>query len=376
MIPVCEPTLAGNELKYVSQCINSNWISSKGEFVEKFEKKFSSFCNVKYGVSCCNGTAALHLALEALGIKKGDEVIIPSFTMIASCNAVIYTGAKPVLVDSEPETWNIDVKKIEEKITEKTKAIIPVHIYGHPVDMAPLKEIAEKHNLFVVEDAAEAHGAEYKGKKTGSLGDIAAFSFYANKIITTGEGGMIVSNNEELAEKARLLKDHAFQKPRFLHRNIGFNYRMTNIQAAIGCAQMEKAKDFVEKRIANAKLYNSFLRDVEGIVLPPKKDWAKNVYWMYGVLIKKEFGLTAENLREALFKEGVDSRAFFVPMHLQPVFKQKDERFPDTNGKYPVSEMLSKEGFYLPSSSSLSKDKIREITEKIKVIKIRAEKNE
>jgi perosamine synthetase len=373
MIPVCEPTLKGNELKYVTDGIESNWISSKGEYIEKFEKSFSKFCNTKQGVSCVNGTAALHLALEALEIKKGDEIVIPSFTMIATANAVIYAGAKPVLVDSEEETWNIDVNKIEEKITKKTKAIIPVHTYGHPVDMNPLNEIAKKHGLFVIEDAAEAHGAEYNGKKTGSLSDIACFSFYANKIITTGEGGMLTTNNEELSEKAKLLRNHAFEKKRFIHKKLGFNYRMTNIQAAIGLAQMEKAEELVNKRIENAQYYNSLLKNTEGITLPPKKEWAKNVYWMYGILIKEKFGMKTDNLREELLKQEVDTRAFFVPMHKQPLYSKETERIPNLIGNYPVAEKLSKEGFYLPSSSSLTKTQIIEITDKIKSIK---EKND
>src|SRR3989344_1672719 len=224
MIPVCEPTLAGNELKYVTDCVKTNWISSAGKYIKEFEDRFSQFCGVKYGVSCSSGTAAIHLALEALGIGKGDEVIIPTFTMIATANAVIYAGAKPVLVDSELETWNMDVNKIEEKITKKTKAIMPVHTYGHPVDMDPIIKLAKDYNLKVIEDAAEAHGAEYKGKKVGGLSDASCFSFYSNKIITTGEGGMVLTNNDEVAEKARSLRNLAFTKPRFLHSEIGFNY--------------------------------------------------------------------------------------------------------------------------------------------------------
>lgn len=369
MIPVCEPTFVENELKYVTDCLKTNWISSKGKYIEKFEKIFSKFCNAKYGISCCNGTTALHLALETLGIGKGDEVIIPTFTMIATCNAVIYAGAKPVLVDSEPETWNIDVSKIEEKITKKTKAIMPVHTYGHTVDMDPLLDIAQDHDLFIVEDAAEAHGAEYKNKRTGSLGDIGCFSFYANKIITTGEGGMITTNNEEFAERASSLRNHAFGKPRFLHKELGFNYRMTNIQAAIGLAQMEKADTLVNSRIKNAQLYNSLLRDVKGITIPPKKDWAKNVYWMYGILVENEFGIDASTLREELMKKGIETRSFFIPMHKQPVYKKNDERFPNTSGEYPVSEQLAKKGFYLPSSSHLTKEQIVTIVEAIKSLK-------
>lgn len=366
MIPVCEPTLKGNELKYVIKCIKTNWISSSGEYIKKFEDGFSKFCNTKYGIACSNGTTAIHLALESLGIGKGDEVIIPTFTMIATANAVIYSGAKPVLVDSEKETWNIDVNKIEEKVTKRTKAIMPVHIYGHPCDMDPIQEIAQKHKLFVVEDAAEAQGTEYKGRKTGSLSDIACFSFYGNKILTTGEGGMCVTNNKKIAEKARLLRNHAFVKHRYLHKELGFNYRMTNIQAAIGLAQVENAEKLVAARIKNAMIYNSLLRDVEGVRLPPKKNWAKNVYWMYGILIEKEFGLSRDEVMKQLCERGIETRAFFVPMHKQPLYKRNDERFPDTNGHYPVAEELSRKGLYLPSSSSLTKKQIYDIVKTLK----------
>jgi len=369
MIPVCEPTLGGNELDYVTDCIKTNWISSAGKYIKEFEDKFSRFCNAKYGVACSNGTTAIHLALESLGIGKGDEVIIPSFTMIATANAVIYSGAKPVLVDSEKETWNIDPRLIEEKITEKTKAIIPMHTYGHPCDIDPIIEIAKKHNLKIMEDAAEAHGAEYKGRKVGSLGDCAAFSFYANKIITTGEGGMVVTNDLEVAEKAKLLRNHAFTEARFVHEELGFNYRLTNMQAAIGVAQMEKAEEMVEARIRNAGIYHDLLKDVDGITLPPKKDWAKNVYWMYGVLIEKEFGLKKDDVREQLKQKGIDTRSFFFPIHKQPLYQKEDERFPALEGSYPVSEELYEKGFYLPSSSSLTKDQIKEVVEKIIEIK-------
>lgn len=372
MIPVCEPMLKGNEKKYVLDCLDTNWISSMGSYIPQFEEQFSRFCTTKHGVGCCNGTVAIHLAVEALGIGKGDEVIIPTFTMIATANGVIYSGAKPVLVDSEPETWNMDVRKIEEKITKKTKAIMVMHTYGHPVDMDPVKELAEKYNLHIIEDAAEAHGAEYKGRKVGSLGDMGCFSFYSNKIITTGEGGMVVTDNIELAEKAKLLRNHAFSKPRFLHKELGFNYRMTNIQAAIGLAQMEYADKLVQARIDNAQFYNTLLKDVEGITLPPKAPWAKNVYWMYGVLIEDEFGMSASKVMEELEKKGVETRPFFIPMHRQPVYMKKDDRFPDVTGEYPVSDALSRKGIYLPSSSSLTKEQINAVVEAFISLKKRA----
>ena len=366
MIPVCEPTLIGNERKYVLDCLDTNWISSSGKYIEEFEKKFSEFCGVKHGISCCNGTVALHLALEALGIGKGDEVIIPTFTMIATCNAVIYTGAKPVLVDSERESWNIDPGKIEEKITDKTKAIMVMHTYGHPCDMDIILELAKKYDLKVIEDAAEAHGAEYRGKKIGSLGDVSCFSFYANKIITTGEGGMVVTNNDKIAERVRYLKDQAYSEPRFFHKEVGFNYRMTNLQAAIGLAQTEKIEELIEKRRRNAELYNSLLKDVKGVKLPVEREGVKNVYWMYGVLIKKEFGVSKEEVMEKLKEKGIGTRSFFYGMHRQPAYEKEDEKLPDISGEYKVSDELSEKGLYLPSGSSLTEGQIKEVVEAIK----------
>lgn len=364
-IPVCTPTLTGKEWKYVKECLDTNWISSKGYFIKEFENKFAEYIGVKYGVTTTSGTTAIHLALASLGIGKGDEVIVPTFTMVGSVFPIIYCGAKPVLVDSEPETWNIDVDKIEEKITTNTKAIMVVHIYGHPCDMQAIMEIAEDHNLYVIEDAAEAHGAEYKGRKVGSFGDVSCFSFYANKIITTGEGGMLLTDEKKIYERANMLKDMAFTKERrFLHYEIGYNYRMTNLQAAIGLAQLERIDEFVEARRRNARLYNKLLRDVEGITLPPEKEWAKNVYWMYSILINKEkFGMSRDELMKRLGEKRVETRPFFVPMHQQPVFRRlglfRDE-------KYPVAERLSSEGLNLPSSSSLTEKDIYLIVNKIK----------
>ena len=369
MIPVCEPTLKGNELKYVTECVKSGWISSSGKFIKKFEDKFSEYCGVNYGVSCSSGTAAIHLAIEAMGIGKGDEVIIPTFTMIGACNAVIYSGAKPVLVDSELETWNMNTDKIEEKITKKTKAIMVMHTYGHPVYMDKVKKLSNKYNILIIEDAAEAHGAEYKGKKIGGLGDIACFSFYANKIITSGEGGMVVTNNEKWAENTKLLRNHFFGEPRFMHKKIGYNYRMTNVQAAIGLAQLEKINNYISMRRNNAKFYNKLLSKVNGITTPQEAKWAKNVYWMYGILVEENFGISMHKLREELYKKRIDTRAFFIGMHKQPAYKGNDERFPDTSGKYPIADELERKGCYLPSSSHLKKEEIAKIVEAIKATK-------
>lgn len=359
IIPVCEPMLVGNEKKYVNECLDTNWISSAGRFINEFEDAFSSACDAQYGVACANGTVALHLALAALDIGPGDEVIIPTFTMIATINAVTYTGATPVLVDSEPGTWNMDINQVADKITDKTKVIVPVHTYGHPVDMDPLMALAEKHGIWVVEDAAEAHGAEYKGRRAGGLGHAAGFSFYANKNITTGEGGMITTNDEALAKLVRNLRDHAFSPERhFWHKYLGFNYRMTNLQAAVGLAQTEKLDELVDKRRANARLYNQLLADIPGLILPPEAKNCKNVYWMYAVMVADEFGLTRDQMRHFLAHEGIETRTFFIPLHFQPIYYEafKGQRF-------PVAEELCKRGFYYPSASSLTEREIRYIAD-------------
>jgi len=367
-IPICSPTLQDNEWRYLKECVDTNWISSRGKFIEEFENKFAAYIGMKYGVATTSGTTAIHLALASLGIKKGDEIIIPAFTMIGSVYPIIYCGATPVLVDSELETWNIDVSKIEEKITKNTKAIMVVHIYGHPCDMDPVMKIAKKYNLYIIEDAAEAHGAEYKNKKVGSFGDISCFSFYANKIITTGEGGMLLTNDEKIYERAKILKDMAFIKERrFLHYEVGYNYRMTNMQAAIGLAQLERIDEYVEARRRNAKLYNNLLKDIEGITLPPEKEWAKNVYWMYSILVDKEkFGISRDELMKKLEEKGIETRPFFIPMHQQPIFN-KMELF--RGEKYHIAKKLSQEGINLPSSSSLTRKEIEDIVQIIKTLK-------
>jgi perosamine synthetase len=357
IIPVCEPTLTGKELEYVRDCLESNWISSAGKYIPIFEEKFAAECDCKYGVACANGTVALHLGLAAMGVGPGDEVILPTFTMIATINAVTYTGATPVLIDSEPGTWNMDVEQLAAKITPKTKVVMPMHTYGHPVDMDPVMELAQKHGLYVLEDAAEAHGAEYKGRRAGGLSHGGCFSFYANKIITTGEGGMITTNNAQFAALAYNLRDHAFSHERhFWHKFIGFNYRMTNLQAAVGLAQTEQMGQFIEARRRNAALYTELLKEIPGLVTPPQAEWAKNVFWMYSLLVEDEFGLTRDQLRAFLARRGIETRTFFIPMHLQPVYYQAFK-----GQRYPVAEMLCQRGFYLPSASSLTERQIRYI---------------
>ena len=362
-IPIAEPVLGQKEIDYVTQCIKTNWISSKGEFVTQFEKQFSNYCQTKYGIAVANGTVALHLALLALDIKKGDEVIIPDFTFAATINAILYTGATPVLVDVEPNTGNIDVNKIKEKITVRTKAIIPVHIYGHPCKMDEIKDLCDSKNLFLIEDCAEAHGAEYKKKKVGSFSDIACFSFFGNKIITTGEGGMCITNNEEIAEKMRILKDHGMSKnKRYWHDIIGYNYRLTNIQAAIGVAQLENIDKFIETRRKNAKQYNQLLQDINGITIQKEEKYAKHVYWMYSMMLNEKSKISRAELMLKLKDAGIETREFFNPLHIMPPYKQFAVE------KYPISDAISQKGINLPSSSKLSKDDIDYICETIKEI--------
>ena len=362
VIPVCQPSLNGNEKKYVDECLNGNWISSAGRFIRAFEEAFASACQTKYGIACTSGTSALHLALATMDLGPGDEVIIPTFTMIATANAVAYMGATPVLADSEPVTWNVDLNQVEDLITRKTRLVIPVHTYGHPVDMNPLMALADKHGFSVLEDAAEAHGATYEGRKVGSLGHAAAFSFYANKIVSTGEGGMITTNNEDFAKMCRTLRDHAFCPERhFWHKVRGFNYRMTNLQAAIGLAQVEQLDGLVVQRRRNAALYNELLMKVPGIVLPPEASNVESAFWMYSILVGDEFGMTRDELRWFLADKGIETRTFFIPMHFQPIYyaTYKGQR-------YPVAEDLCRRGLYLPSSSALSKEEIRYVTQAVK----------
>ena len=373
MIRVNEPWLGKEELKKVVACLKSNWISSQGKYLTEFEENFAHYCGVRYGISTTSGTTALHLALAALGVGPGDEILIPTFTMAATAFAIAYCGAKPVFIDSEPETFNINLDRAssylrlqEKRGKHKVKAILPVHMYGHPVDMSPLLEMAEKFSIAVIEDAAEAHGAEYKGKRCGSFGSLGCFSFYANKIITTGEGGMVVTDDPFLADKARRLKDlaHAPGK-RFLHTDLGFNYRMTNLQAALGVAQLKKINTHIKKKRWIAREYEKGLKGVSGLRLPIEKSWAKNVYWMYGVLVEPALGLGRDELMERLKQRGIETRSFFIPMHLQPVFTPgaKNSRH---YGPYPVAEALSRQGFYLPSGLTLSRDQIRHICLQIK----------
>jgi perosamine synthetase len=354
-IPVADTRLDGNELLYLTQCVQSNWISSAGPFVKRFEEEFAQVMGCSHGVACSSGTAALHLVLAALGLGPGDEIIVPTFTMIATPNAVSYTGASPVLVDATLETWNIDVHHIEPRINARTRAIIVVHTYGHPADMDPILRLAREHKLWVIEDAAEAHGARYRDRPVGSLGDAACFSFYANKIITTGEGGMVTTNNKSLARQVSRLRDHAFSDERhFWHQYRGFNYRMTNLQAAVGLAQTERLEQLVAQRRATARRYCQLLRRIPGLTMPREAPEVRNVFWMFGLLVRPEFGCSRDELREQLAVRGIETRTFFIPIHWQPIYFEQFR-----NQRYPVAEELCRQGLYLPSGPTLSDDDIR-----------------
>jgi perosamine synthetase len=366
MIPVNEPLLDGREKELLERCIETGWISSEGPFVREFEKSFASFVGVKHGVAVCNGTAALEAALYTAGIKRGDEVIMPTFTIISCAIAALRVGARPVLVDIEPGTWCMDTGQIESRITPKTRAIMPVHIYGHPVDMEPVLELARKYNLMVVEDAAEVHGAEYKGKRCGGLGHVAAFSFYANKIITTGEGGMVVTDNEHMAERARAYRNLSFHPDRrFYHTELGYNFRMTNLQAAVGVAQMDRIEEFIEKKRAMAACYRQALSGVPGVRLQAEKPWARSVYWMYAIELADETHLTADEMIKELKRRAIGSRPFFLGLHEQPVLKEMGLF---TGESYPVAERAYRQGLYLPSGLTLTEAQVHEVSAAVKEI--------
>ncbi len=374
-IPVCVPAVPKKAKEYVSAAIDKNWVSSlcldeEVNFIKKLEDGFSSYIGVKYGTATTSGSTALDLAVATLKIAEGDEVIVPTFTMVATANSVIHNGAKPVFVDADPQSWCIDANAIEQAITEKTKAIMPVHVYGYPAEMTKILEIAKRHNLYVIEDAAEAIGTEYKGKKAGSFGDIGCFSFYANKTMTCGEGGMLVTDNEEVYKRAAMLKDQAFGEPRFIHEDVGFNFRMNNLTAAYAFASFEEVSDYVEKKIKNAALYDKLLAGIEGITLPKNgAEGIKNSYWMYGILIdEKKYGGSKAEVRKILKSEhGIDTRDFFYPMHKQPIMIKKGYVAEGTS--FPVSEMLWEQGLYLPSSVNLKEEEINYIAEALKGLK-------
>ena len=356
-IPVNEPLLNGNEEKYLVECIRTGWISSEGPFIKKFEEQFAARVGRKYGVAVSNGSVALDAAVMALGIGHGDEVILPTFTIISCAAAIVRAGAVPVVMDCDPDTWNMDVTKIETRITSRTKAIMIVHIFGLPVDMDPLLALAHKHGLKVIEDAAEMHGQTYKSKPCGSFGDISTFSFYPNKHITTGEGGMIVTDDAALAEKCRSLRNLCFKpEQRFVHDELGWNFRMTNLQAALGVAQLERLDEFVQIKRRMGARYTKLLTGTPGLQLPlAHTAYADNIYWVYGMVLDDSVPFDAKEAMTRLGKLGIGTRPFFWPMHEQPVFK-KMGLF--ANERYLVAERIARRGFYIPSGMALTNEQL------------------
>jgi len=355
MIPVSEPLMHASARTYVDECLRTSWISSEGHFIREFEDAWAAYCGMEHGVAVTSGTTALQVAMASLGLGPGDEVIMPTFTIISCALAVIETGATPVLVDADPRTWCMDVEQVADRITERTRAIMPVHMYGHPVDMDPVLKLAERHGLFVVEDAAEAHGAEYKGRRAGGMGDLSCFSFYANKIITTGEGGMVLARRAEHAERLRSLRNLAFREDRrFYHTELGHNYRLTNVQAAIGLSQVEHIEEHIRHKRWMGAAYTERLADLP-LELPVEEPWATNVYWMYGVVLEDDVPFEADELARRLRAEGVDTRPFFIGMHEQPALRARglfaDER-------YPVAERIARRGLYLPSGLTLTEEQV------------------
>ena len=360
MIPVNSPLLAGNEKKYLNECIDTGWISSEGPFVKKFENNMASYIGRKYATACANGSAAIDIAVRALELKAGDEVIMPTFTIISCAQSLVNHGVTPVLIDSDYKTFNINVEEIESKITSKTKAIMIVHIFGLTTDVGPLITIAKKHNLKIIEDAAEVIGQNYKGQKCGSFGDISTFSFYSNKHITTGEGGMVLTDDKNLDDRAKSLRNLCFTNDRFVHEEIGFNYRLTNMQAALGVAQLEQIEDIIIKKRWIGNIYNKLLKDLDKINLPLNKtNYCENIYWVYAITLKDNCDKTAKQVMNELHELEIGTRPFFFPMHKQPIFNKKGLFL---NEKLPYSEKLYQKGFYIPSGLALTEDQIREVS--------------
>ena len=363
-IPVNSPLLDGNEKRYLNECIDTGWISSEGPFIEKFERQFAATTDRRHGIAVSNGTAALDAAVEALGIGPGDEVILPTFTIISCIGQIVRAGAKPVLVDSHPETWNMDVSQIESKITPRTRAIMVVHIYGLPVDMDPVLDIARRHGLKIIEDAAQMAGQTYGGRPCGSFGDLSTFSFYPNKHITTGEGGMIVTDDDALADTCRSLRNLCFQADkRFVHERLGWNLRMTNMQAALGLAQLERLEESVARKRRMGARYDALLAGLPHAQLPlARTSYADNIYWVYGLVLNDDCPLDAKAAMYRLGAEGVGTRPFFCPMHLQPVL-QRQGLF--TRESYPVAERLHRQGFYIPSGMALTDAQMEQVADKL-----------
>jgi perosamine synthetase len=356
VIPVSEPLLNDNAFSYVEEALRTGWISSEGRFIAEFERRWAEYCGVTHGIAMCNGTVAIEAAMAALALPTGSEVILPSFTIISCVAAVLRTGCRPILVDCEPDTWCLDAAEVERKITGQTRAIMPVHIYGHMAEMNSLMDLSRKFGLVILEDAAEAHGAEYHGRRAGGIGTMGCFSFYANKIVTTGEGGMVVTGDAKLAERLRSLRNLCFQRgQRFLHAELGYNFRMTNLQAAIGLAQVEQIENHLTRKRRMAALYAERLRSVGGLRLPVERPGVKNVYWMYGVVLEDSVPFDAPTFAARLREHGVDTRPFFLGMHEQPVLRKRGLFAGET---YPVTERIARRGLYLPSGLNLGEPEI------------------
>jgi perosamine synthetase len=366
-IPVNEPLLDGKEKDYLIECIETGWISSEGPFVKEFEKQFSKRMGRKHGIAVCNGSAAIDIAVTALDIGPGDEVILPTFTIISCAASIIRAGAKPVLVDCDSKTWAMNTEQIEAKITDKTKAIMVVHIYGLPVDIEPVDDLSEKYGIAIIEDAAEAHGLTYRKRPCGSFGDISTFSFYPNKHVTTGEGGMLLTDNDRLATGCRSLRNLCFQtKKRFVHEKLGWNMRMSNLQAAVGLAQLERLNEFLGRKRKMGQRYSELLSDIPGIQLPvPETEYARNSYWVYGLVLGKNILLDADEAMRRLAQHGISTRPFFWPMHLQPVFK-KMGLF--ENEHYPNAERIAHRGFYIPSGLAITDEQIKLVAEAVREV--------
>jgi perosamine synthetase len=361
-IPLSAPSLGRKELEYVVDCLESTWISSAGKYVDRFEQAYAEVAGTKHAIACSNGTVALHLALVALGLRPGDEVLVPTLTFVACANSVVYCGGKPVFVDVDREIWSIDASKLEAQITDKTRGIIAVHLRGHPADMDAVVGIARRHGLFVVEDAAQSHGAQLRGRPVGSLGDIATFSFYGNKMITTGEGGMITTDNDDLAKQIRLLKNQGMTKEhRYWHPVVGYNYRLTNLQAAIGVAQLERLAELLARHREVASWYKEALTGVRGLWWQREKEWARHAWWQFVVIIEDEFGADRDAVINRLQANGVDARRLYYPMHQQPIYEESAR-----GREYPVADYLAARGVCLPTWSGLKREDVHYVCEQLR----------
>jgi len=356
LIPVNEPLLTEADYASVMGALRSGWISGAGPHVEAFESRWAAYCGRKHGIALANGTVALQVAVALLDLRPGDEVIMPTFTIISCALPVVLAGAVPVLVDSERDSWTMNVEQVEARISSRTRALMPVHVYGHPVDMDPLLKLAERYHLPIVEDAAEAHGAEYRGRRAGSFGTSGCFSFYANKLLTTGEGGMLLVDDDDLAARARRLRNLGFQPGRrFLHAELGFNFRLTNLQAALGVTQVERMDDIVARKRCMGQAYTERLSELAGLELQVQQPWARSVYWMYGVVVREETGLDAAEFGRRLANLGVETRPFFLGMHEQPALL---ERGLFAGESYPIAERIARQGLYLPSGLGIEESQI------------------